>query len=246
MPMDTNGSSPPTPRRRRAARPAPEQDAGPLAELHRAQADDPALDLHTDQPAGHDEPEAPVEPEVVAHDDPGAAAAPRGESAGESSGHAPSADGESSDEDDDDGAGAHQIRDGVSLPEATLASLHLERGAIGRLDAQKVDVHIGAIGAARAEEVEVELGAIGAAMANELEVSQAMVGTLVASEARLEQAVVRSMIARSVVVEKSSLIGFLVARRVSGDVRVLFDWRGALVFGGVVGLLMWLGRGRRS
>jgi hypothetical protein len=30
---------------------------------------------------------------------------------------------------------------------------------------------------------------------------------------------------------------FLVARRVSGDVKVLFDWRGALAFGAVAGLI---------
>ena len=30
---------------------------------------------------------------------------------------------------------------------------------------------------------------------------------------------------------------FLVARRVSGDVRVLFDWRGALAFGAVAGIV---------
>jgi len=31
---------------------------------------------------------------------------------------------------------------------------------------------------------------------------------------------------------------FLVARRVGGDVRVLFDWRGALAFGAVAGMIV--------
>ncbi len=31
---------------------------------------------------------------------------------------------------------------------------------------------------------------------------------------------------------------FLVARRVAGDVRVLLDWRGAVAFGAVAGLVM--------
>jgi hypothetical protein len=30
---------------------------------------------------------------------------------------------------------------------------------------------------------------------------------------------------------------FLLARRVSGEMRVLFDWRGALAFGAAVGLV---------
>ena len=151
---------------------------------------------------------------------------------------------------DDTGAGEDvesdaQVREGISLPEATLASLELHRGAIGRLDAQEVDVHFGAIGAARAEEIEVQLGSVGAALTNELEVTQGAIGTVLAGEARLDQVVVRTMIARTVVVERPSLIGFLVARRVSGDVRVLFDWRGAVVFGLVFGLIARLGRRRR-
>ena len=82
-------------------------------------------------------------------------------------------------------------------------------------------------------------------MANEAVISQAGVGTVLSSQARLGQAAVRTLVAREVVVERPSLVGFLVAQRVSGDVRVLFDWRGAVVFGVLVGLLSRLGRGRR-
>jgi hypothetical protein len=40
---------------------------------------------------------------------------------------------------------------------------------------------------------------------------------------------------------------FLVARRVSGDMRVLFDWRGALAFGAAAGLVFAvLAKGRRK
>jgi hypothetical protein len=133
----------------------------------------------------------------------------------------------------------------VRPPEATLASLELERGAIGRLDAEEIAVSQGAIGAARAETIHIEMGAIGAAMANEADISQAGVGTLLTSQARLGQAAVRTIVARDVVVERPTLVGFLLAQRVSGDVRVLFDWRGAVVFGVLFGLLSRLGRGRR-
>jgi hypothetical protein len=133
----------------------------------------------------------------------------------------------------------------LSLPEATLASLDLQLGAIGRLDAQEVAVTQGAIGAARAETIRLEMGALGAAMANRVEVSQAGVGTLLAGDATLQQSAVRTLIARDVIVQKPSLVGFLLARRVSGDVRVLFDWRGAAAFGIVFGLLANLGRRRR-
>jgi hypothetical protein len=131
------------------------------------------------------------------------------------------------------------------MAEATPASLDLQRAAIGRLDAQEVSVAQSAIGAARAESIHLELGAVGAAMANEARISQAGLGTLLAGEARLEQTAVRTLVARHVVVERPSLVGFLLAQRVSGDVRVLFDWRGAVAFGVVFGLLARLGRGRR-
>lgn len=137
------------------------------------------------------------------------------------------------------------VRSGVSMPEATLASLDLSRGAIGRLDAERVSVTMGAIGAARAETIEVHLGSVGAAMANELTVTQGAVGTVLAGNARLDQSVARVLIARHVVVERPSIVGFLLARRVSGHVHVLFDWRGALVFGAVFGLLARAGRRRR-
>jgi hypothetical protein len=133
----------------------------------------------------------------------------------------------------------------LNLPEAALASLDLQRGAIGRLDAQDVTVSQGAIGAARAESIHLEMGALGAAMANTAEISQAGVGTLLTSQARVGQTAVRTLLARDVVVEQPSLIGFVVAQRLSGDVRVLFDWRGAAVFGLVFGVLARLGRNRR-
>jgi hypothetical protein len=133
----------------------------------------------------------------------------------------------------------------MTLPESALASLDLQRGAIGRLDAQEVTVAQGAIGAARAESIRLEMSLLGAAMASEAEISQAGIGTLLSGQARLGQTAVRTLVARDVVVERPSLVGFLLAQRISGDVRVLFDWRGGVAFGLVFGLLTRLGRGRR-
>jgi len=140
---------------------------------------------------------------------------------------------------------APEILEGARLPEATLASLDLSRGAIGRVDAQDVSVRLGAVGALRAETMHVELGSVGAALTNELHASQASLGSVVAGDVHLQQSVVRTMVARQVVVERPSIVAFLLARRVSGDVRVLFDWRGAAVFGTVVGILSLIGRRRR-
>lgn len=137
------------------------------------------------------------------------------------------------------------VRSGAAIPEATLASLEMTQGAIGRLDAEEVSVAFGAIGATRADRVTVELGSVGAAMANELTVTQGAAGTVLAGNATLDGAIVRTLVARRVVVTRPTVVGFLVARRVNGDVRALFDWRGAVVFGLIVGLVAGLGRRRR-
>jgi hypothetical protein len=59
------------------------------------------------------------------------------------------------------------------------------------------------------------------------------------------QALVQTVVANNVVVERPSGVLFLIARQVSGDVRAVFDWRGALAFGAAFGLVAGLLRRRR-
>jgi hypothetical protein len=62
----------------------------------------------------------------------------------------------------------------------------------------------------------------------------------------MEQTFARTVIAADVQA-RGSIIAFLLARRVDGDVRVLFDWRGALAFGAAVGFVTGLiARARRG
>lgn len=130
--------------------------------------------------------------------------------------------------------------------EADAVEVH--QSAIGRVDATDVAVTQGAVGAARADRVSVEMGALGAALAGEVSVSQGAVGTVIAQHARVEQAVVRTLIAQDVAIHRPSAVIFLLAQRVSGDVKVLLDWRGALAFGAafgaIAGLLRRARRGR--
>ena len=131
-----------------------------------------------------------------------------------------------------------------SWVEADAVEIH--QGAAGRVDATHVDVSQGAIGFARADRVSIEMGALGAAMADDVSVSQGMAGSILARSARVDQALVRTLIAGEVNVHRPSAVAVLIARRVSGDVRVLLDWRGALAFGAAFGVLAGLfGRGRR-
>lgn len=129
--------------------------------------------------------------------------------------------------------------------EADAVEVH--QGAIGRVDATDVAVTQGVVGAARADRVSVEMGVLGAAMGREVSVSQGAAGTVLAQNARVEQAFVRTLVAQHVDIHRPSLVGFLVAQSVSGDVRVLMDWRGALALGGALGVLGGLFRlGRRK
>ena len=128
--------------------------------------------------------------------------------------------------------------------EADAVEVH--QGAVGRVDATEITVTQGAIGAVKGEHITVNMGAVGAALGGQVNVAQGMAGTVLAQEARLEQTFVRTLIAREVSISRPSAVVFLVAQRVSGEVKVLLDWRGAVAFGAAFGLLAGiLGLGRR-
>jgi hypothetical protein len=90
------------------------------------------------------------------------------------------------------------------------------------------------------------MGVVGAAMGGHVTVGQGMAGTVLAQDANVDQSFVRTLVARDVTVNRPSLIVFMIAQRVSGEIRVLLDWRGAIAFGAAFGALAGLfGRGRR-
>lgn len=128
--------------------------------------------------------------------------------------------------------------------EADAVEIH--QGAVGRVDATEVSVTQGAIGTVKGERIDVKMGAVGAALGGHVTVAQGLAGTVLTRQANVEQALVRTLIARDVTITRPSAVVFLVAQRVSGEVKVLMDWRGALAFGAAFGILAGLfGRGRK-
>lgn len=128
----------------------------------------------------------------------------------------------------------------TSVAEANARTVDVRQGAIGRLEADEVFVSQGAIGAARGDRVGVELGALGAGLAGDLRITQGAAGTVVARSATVEQSLIRTLIAGEVHVARPVGVFVLLAGRVDGDVRPVLDWRGALAFGAVTGLLIGL------
>lgn len=123
--------------------------------------------------------------------------------------------------------------DGASL-EADRVEMRLS--AVGRVEAAELSVAQGAVGAARTEHLTVEQGAVGAVMADRAEVSRGYVRSILARQVTFDRSAARVVIAADVNAQQTAVM-FLVARRVAGEVRVLFDWRGALAFGAGAGLV---------
>ncbi len=123
------------------------------------------------------------------------------------------------------------------IAEASADTVEVRMGGIGVLDADEAFVQWGGIGAAKAKHVGVEFGSVGAAMAGELRVTQGVAGIVLAREATIEQGFVRTLFAQRVEIKRPSAVLVMIAQHVSGEIRPLLDWRGALAFGAAFGLV---------
>jgi hypothetical protein len=131
--------------------------------------------------------------------------------------------------------------DGASL-EADRVDVHMS--AIGRVESSELSVNRGAVGAARTDNLTVTQGAVGAVLADRVEVDRGYARSILSRQVQLDRSAARIVIAADVNAHQSAVM-FLVARRVAGEVRVLFDWRGALAFGAAAGFVIALLSRRR-
>ena len=141
------------------------------------------------------------------------------------------------------GGVADVAADAVSITQggirsATAKTIDVRQGGIANAKAQDIAVSMGGVAFAQADRVSVEMGAVGLALAGEARVTQGYARSVLAREARLEQALVGALITGRVTVERTTGVLLLVAGRVDGPVKAVFDWRGALAFGAAFGL-MW-------
>jgi hypothetical protein len=128
---------------------------------------------------------------------------------------------------------------------APRVAVELARGAVGGIRAQDVHLRTGVVGGIAAGQASLERGLVGGIAAREAHVTQSVVRVVVAQEVHVEQSFVRAVVANHVEAGPATVIGFAVARRVDGEARILFDWRGALALAAVFGALAALFRLRR-
>jgi len=118
---------------------------------------------------------------------------------------------------------------------ALALAVDVTRGLVGGIRADEVQVRTGVVGGIAAGRAGVELGFVGAVAARTASFSRAIVRSVVAQDVRLEQSFARVVVANRVETGPATGIGFVVARHVDGDARILFDWRGGLALGMVLG-----------
>ena len=127
---------------------------------------------------------------------------------------------------------------------AKADQVDVRQGGIGRVEATDVAVSQGGIGIARGDRVSVEMGGIGVAIASEARVSQGYVRNVLARDFRFEQGLIGTVVTGRATFERTGAVFLLVARNVDGNVKALLDWRGAVAFGAVAGILIGLLRRR--
>ena len=126
----------------------------------------------------------------------------------------------------------------------TAKTIEIHQGGIGRAQADDINVRMGGVGLARADRVSVEMGGIGLSLARESHVTQGVARTVLAQDVRVDQGLVGTAFAGKVTFEQPSGVFLLVAGKTEGPVKALLDWRGALAFGAIFGLLVGLLRRR--
>lgn len=124
-------------------------------------------------------------------------------------------------------------------------TVDIRQGGIANAQADDITVSMGGVALARADRVSVEMGGLGIAFAREAHVTQGVARSVIAQDVRVDQGLVGTAIAGKVTFERPSGVFLLIAGKTDGPVNALLDWRGALAFGAVFGVVTGLIRRRR-
>jgi len=126
----------------------------------------------------------------------------------------------------------------------TAGSVQIRQGGIAYAQADDIKVSMGGVALARADRVSVEMGGMGISFAREAHLTQGAARSVIAQDVHVDQSLVGTALAGRVTFERPSGIFLLIAGRVEGPVQALLDWRGAIAFGAMFGLVAGLIRRR--
>ena len=101
---------------------------------------------------------------------------------------------------------------------------------------------MGAVGGVAASTVTTTMGSVGGILARESHISRGVAQTVIAQHSSVETAFVRAAIAQNLVAGPKTFIGIAIAQNISGEARVLLDWRGGLALGVAAGSILALAR----
>lgn len=133
-----------------------------------------------------------------------------------------------------------------AMANVSTTSLTAKQSAFAQVEAEQVEVTQGAIALARAEEMHLAGAGAIAILGSNIQVDAGGAQYLVARNSiQLGQGGAAVMAAQKVEIQ-NGFVGIVLAHEFNGNVRTLFDQRGALVFGIAVGIVLGLlGWGRR-
>jgi hypothetical protein len=140
------------------------------------------------------------------------------------------------------GGADHVEADRVSVSQGGITSVNahdvdVRLGGIAYAHGEDISVNLGGVALARADRLTVERGSVGAAFARETHIRQGYARSVLAQEVRIDQGLVGTMVTGRATFERPGGVLMLIAGRVDGPVKAIFDWRAALAFGAAFGLV---------
>jgi hypothetical protein len=106
-------------------------------------------------------------------------------------------------------------------------------------------VNQGAVGLVRAEKASIRQSGVGALFGERIELAQGFARLVISRESvRVERGLARTVMARDVEIGERGFAGLVIARTVTGQGRILLDWRAGLALGAAFALVFGLLRGR--
>jgi hypothetical protein len=141
-------------------------------------------------------------------------------------------------------AGTLNVTQG-GIQDARAERIEVRQGGVGRAEVDELVVTRGGVGLVRAEHATIRQGGAGALIGERVDLSQGIARLVIArGSVRLQQAFARTVMARDVEIGERGFAGLVIARNVTGQGRILLDWRAGLALGAGFALVWALLRGR--